>query len=73
VGIRLRVTAIAETTQLITTAPLILASMSSSLLWLTLGAFSIGTEGFMIAGLLNKLFNNFWREKRAKFITGVEA
>jgi predicted MFS family arabinose efflux permease len=33
----------------------LLASMSrsaSSLIWLTLGAFSIGTEGFMIAGLL---------------------
>ena len=27
----------------------------SSLLWLTLGAFSIGTEGFMIAGLLPAL------------------
>jgi predicted MFS family arabinose efflux permease len=35
-----------------------MASMSSSLnslLWLTLGAFSIGTEGFMIAGLLPAL------------------
>jgi predicted MFS family arabinose efflux permease len=27
----------------------------SSLLWLTLGAFAIGTEGFMIAGLLPAL------------------
>ena len=25
----------------------------SSLLWLALGAFAIGTEGFMIAGLLD--------------------
>lgn len=28
-----------------------------SLIWLTLGAFAIGTEGFMIAGLLPA-----WRE-----------
>jgi predicted MFS family arabinose efflux permease len=28
------------------------------LTWLTLGAFAIGTEGFMIAGLLNPP----WRE-----------
>jgi predicted MFS family arabinose efflux permease len=27
----------------------------SSLIWLTLGAFAIGTEGFMIAGLLPAL------------------
>jgi predicted MFS family arabinose efflux permease len=54
----IRVTAVAETTSLIITAPFDMASMSSSLnslLWLTLGAFSIGTEGFMIAGLLPAL------------------
>jgi hypothetical protein len=27
----------------------------TSLIWLTLGAFAIGTEGFMIAGLLPAL------------------
>ena len=32
-----------------------MAGSLSSLLWLTLGAFAIGTEGFMIAGLLPAL------------------
>jgi predicted MFS family arabinose efflux permease len=32
-----------------------MSSSLSSLLWLTFGAFSIGPEGFMIAGLLPAL------------------
>ena len=31
------------------------ADSLTSLIWLTLGAFAIGTEGFMIAGLLPAL------------------
>jgi hypothetical protein len=31
------------------------ADTLASLIWLTLGAFAIGTEGFMIAGLLPAL------------------
>ena len=32
-----------------------MAGSLTSLIWLTLGAFAIGTEGFMIAGLLPAL------------------
>src|SRR3569833_3388933 len=31
------------------------AGLLTSLVWLTLGAFAVGTEGFMIAGLLPAL------------------